>query len=486
MSANKNTKVYLALSILIVVAVSLLTFLVIRGFDNLKNAPSNLITQNELSQFPVDYIESNSLIVVCPEEARNNPSYPDPACKETTYFGTSGIYDAINKGGKEHTVFLKNGKYKGPLYISNEKRYLTIAGESRDGVILYRDFFFDTFQSQPIISIDGDGGYTIDNLTVTAPEDLLEYDKYNSVGISIGKFSAATIKNVMVYNTNVGVYSSWDTQDIKIYKSLFVKNKNGVVAETRYNVDLRNNIFAFNQNYGLALDLSYYDLDGPESYPVSELSIARSGYKTLENNVFYNNRVGLRSGVILKLDMVNNIFSKNVDRDIEPTAQFAEDLENFYSDITRSRLDIKFNFTDNGDSKFCAYYQKTLFGSYTTCKNFSEGPNKSNIGSTIFVKTEANNGEFDFRLNSESSLIDAGDPSSRDADGTRSDPGAYGGYCFYDSDGCDDLEFPVLKDLPDIKPGNSEEFNPSNLDNNNDGTVDILDIVNLIKYVFGG
>lgn len=486
MSAYTNKKVYVILTLLVLLAVSFLSFLVITGFSNLKNAPSNLTTQSELSQFPIDYNESNSLIVVCPKEARNNPNYPDASCKKTTYFGTNGIYEAISKGGKEHTVFLKNGRYKGPLYINNEKRYLTIAGESRDGVIFYRDYFDKSLQDQPVISIDGDGGYTIDNITVTVPSDLLGYNNYYTVGIKIGKFSAVTIKNVLVYNTYAGVYLQPGTQDIKIYKSIFVNNINGVVSKTDSKVKFLNNIFAYNINLGLLLDLRSYGVQNQFSGTVSEKQISSFLYKKLENNLFYNNKVAIKATVIPKVDLLNNLFSKNVDRDIEVTSQFSKDLENFYSASTGRSLFIRFNFTDNNASKFCSYYQKTLFGNYTSCKNFEKGPNKSGIGNNIFVKTDISSGEFNFRLSDGSNLIDAGDPSISDRDGTRSDPGAYGGYCYYDSDGCDDLQFPLLNTLPDIKPGDSDDFDASKLDNNNDGKVDILDIINLIKYVFGG
>jgi hypothetical protein len=460
---------------------AILAYFALNGANSISNLPPQLTKQQELSQLPVFFEESNTISVVCPIEAKNNPNYPDPACKNTSYFGYVGISGAISTGGKNHTVYIKNGNYPGfaSIKVYDQNRTLTIAGESRDGVVIYKVNYHDDWRRQPIFVLKGDQGITIENLTLTAPEELVELPKYKTVGIEIGENTAATIKNLVVTKNFFGVYILGDTQGISLYQNIFVQNKFGVFSTTHFDLSAMNNIFAYNTGYAAVFAFyKHYDNWEPFKNNTGDLA-TKYRLKTVTNNTFYNNNVALVSAIPTKTDIVNNLFSKNVSRDIEIPEYFVESLSSPY---TRTKL--QFNFTDNDIGKFCTYQKKELTKDYFVCSGFIDNPNIANIQPEPFIKVDLEKGEFNFRLSQSSNLIDKGDPSYIDRDKTRSDPGAYGGYCYYDFDGCGGLEFPILSNIPVINSDGEVAFDPSILDNNNDGKVDIKDVIFLLKYLF--
>ena len=89
----------------------------------------------------------------------------------------------------------------------------------------------------------------------------------------------------------------------------------------------------------------------------------------------------------------------------------------FYTSSTSSVTDLDYlNIVDNVGGEFVLYRS----GDWTPALTFYElDPDYTNVSGDAW--------DWDLHLSSSSPLLDAGDPAIQDADGGRSDMGAYGG-----------------------------------------------------------
>jgi hypothetical protein len=465
--------------------VCLSTVYIAKSGLNVKDKTSTNVSDRiaEIDTLPVDFQESNTIAVVCPSIAKNNPNYPDPTCKNTDYYGVKGLNDAIYSGSRDHTVHVKNGTYNlmYGLHIFDQKRHLRIVGESRDGVIFHSSFAVDDGRLNPVVQISGDGGVTIENITVTAPEDLLNYEKYKIAGILVGSNAAVTIKNTAIYKTYAGIFLKPYTQDVKLYQNVLVNNRVGVFSKTNHNVYLENNILAFNLDYGAIFSEGSGDDFNFDLTP-GEWKRGQYQFKSIYQNVFYGNRNGIFMSIPSEVVLVNNIFSQIKENAIIIPENSTYLFNSFSPDHLGHSAPIVFNYSDGGSSRFCVYPSDGIFRNFTTCPNFERGPNIANFSKEMFMKIDEQDGEFDFRASE--NIADLGAPYISDRDGSRSDPGAYGGSCWYDYDGCEGLEFPVLSSIPVIESGGSGVVDPTLLDLNRDGSIDLQDVIGLVKYIF--
>ncbi len=182
------------------------------------------------------------------------------------------------------------------------------------------------------------------------------------------------------------------------------------------------------------------------------------GTQTFTNNVFLTSDAYLYGGAIYAnaaaLDFTNNIVSDSVDGDglYAYDSDTAADSTITYNAFYNNRLADaggQFTFSSTSDGNVSA---EPLFRDYTADGDCSND---------------------DLRLSSTSTLIDAGDPSLTDPDGSASDIGLYGGAgsAVYDADGdgydniddCDDTDSAV-------SPAATESCN--GIDDNCDGVVD--------------
>ena len=209
-----------------------------------------------------------------------------------------------------------------------------------------------------------------------------------------------------------------------------------------------------------------------------------SSDKKIVNNTFHNNSTAIYTDKLEELILSNNIFSKN-NLDIGVAA--TESMNKLYLE------GLKYNFSTNNLNNFCKkavlIYPSYCLDSFTDLES-----NKINISNIGFINAGSVSSLWNFRLIQTSSLKNNGDPTLRNLDGKRSDPGAYGGFpelcdISYGNNYCN-LDFDFLKDTinpsPSIIP-TSATIIPSvdpKYDLNTDSKVDILDLISLIKVIF--
>lgn len=472
MPANKNIKVYLALSVLIVIAVSILTFFVIKGFDNLKNAPSNLTTQNELSQFYVNYEQSNTIAVVCPDSAKDNPAYAGK-CNQG-FYGYIGILSALDTSSREHTVYLRSGVYEinGTLPLTNKSSYINIEGENQETVILKANF-----NKGMLFDIYGDSGVSIRNLTLDGglQEPILKNGSGDVlVGVYTTHHPALTIDQLIVKNFTTGLFIGAKTQKSVIVSSYFENNAVAIETGIEDEVSIGNNLFVDN-NVGVFTNFpeTYWPSIIPRTSDMySYHNYYRDSYSTkkLYQNTFYSNDSAFVTVYPDKSRLINNLFAQN-SFDYWITQADGSAFDIFINEVDDSDQNLlKYNFTDNPGNSIRATGYNVGSSQYPLLGN----TNKS-VSTVQFVSTSPNS--QDFHLAPVSTINNQGDPYYLDFDLKRSTPGAYGGKCAYYERGCEYPLSGVKSSIPQTGAASS--------DLNGDGSVDILDIVSIIKEVFG-
>lgn len=135
---------------------------------------------------------------------------------------------------------------------------------------------------------------------------------------------------------------------------------------------------------------------------------------TVTNSVLVNNICGVRGGAIMQ-----------------------EGLEDFWyytEELTITNSVLAWNVPDNlhvyvydGVAEFATVKYSDLYNPGSTNTNLPVVDSSNLNVDPAFVTYDSENGSYDFHLQSGSPLIDAGDPTVKDLDNSRSDIGLYGG-----------------------------------------------------------
>ncbi|PIR43943.1 hypothetical protein COV24_00090 [candidate division WWE3 bacterium CG10_big_fil_rev_8_21_14_0_10_32_10] len=396
-----------------------------RSLNNLINTSSRNKQYEEVSQLPVDFTESNTIAIVCPKAAQNNPLYPDADCKNTLYYGIAGIQQAVNNGGTDHTVYVKEGVYKivsgSPISLvgSVPPRSLTLMG--------------DSYPKKTIIDLSNGGGENAFN--ISGNSGFMFRNLYFTGGVEKGYIAikANTNSSISLYNTNFQ----------SLYAAITIDNINSL--------KIVNNKF-INDHY------SVYE----------DYVTASNSNVSIRNSLFYKN-----SGTIgighpeTTVDLVNNVFLDNTMAFLSASNNFYISNNIFYNTVNLSPVDVITSPNSNSVIRYNFFYNNTggqtcVLGSVPCVFD-----NTNVIGTDPkFISTNFSN--LNLNLQQSSTLLHLGDPSEKNPDETASSPGMYGGtYACLQSYGC--LE---------------NEYVPHTLDFNSDKRKDISDVILLIEGIF--
>jgi hypothetical protein len=361
------------------------------------------------------YIETQATVRYVSKTGTSTPPYTS---WETA---ADSIQKCINICVDGDTIVVANGTYKESLVINV---ILTLLGSSIDSCIidgrglasltinLYRPFTIENFHIigkayEPLTDVVAAYYDTI------SCKNLWVENAYNGIGASWG----ANIQNCLFYNLGycISTSSAYNINKFYIVNNILLNNKSDGVGIG---------------NGGGGVHYIYNNIMlGLVPLLFTGISLSLDNYSEVKNNLVANYRIKNYAGDIHINDAIveNNIFIQNNNNYIGN-----DNITILGGDKAKVKNNIIAYAKDKGiqtgsDSLFVDY---NLFIGNTSNGSSSVifGPNNL-YADPMFVNevipTEEMN--FDFHLQNLSPAIDTGEPDIRDADGSRSDIGMYGG-----------------------------------------------------------
>jgi parallel beta-helix repeat protein len=292
----------------------------------------------------------------------------------------------------------------------------------------------------PGLSLIGAGmdSCVIDTRSLVQPTDFFAVAVYDSCNLQN--------LNIIVSNEQMGsgIYAGWGTMEVNS-----VRVENAVYGINSFNANsiIKNNIL-LNVEEGIEIEAFTYNYN-----PIIENNIIYSNGKgvkisigtkpTIRNNIIFLDddfAEGIWGGSPDTLWVYNNLVVAEYARNGISNAIVSTCINNFilgkfwYRGITSSNQNIIQNNTlingivgitkpsnDNPTIKYNnSWHNDVNYSGFT--------PDSTNLSvNPMIVNDDTTRGELDFHLQMFSPLIDAGDPSILDKDGSRSDIGLYGG-----------------------------------------------------------
>ncbi len=246
--------------------------------------------------------------------------------------------------------------------------------------------------------------------------DIIVYENYFfnlRIGVDLYNSNSVIAKNVINTLTESGSHGIFITADNSTYKPIIDSNyintkSNGISKGPGSRLTIRNNeIKLLNGATGIFLHSYFSD----SAWVYNNLIYAETGIQGFEN-------IGVPN-----LQFYNNYLTGNFDdqqniRYILRIGSYTNIKNNVVTNGERGvevwgvqGLQFQFNNVWNNDNNYSGFTPDTT--------NLSVDP--------MIVNDDTTQGELDFRLQMYSPLIDAGDPTILDRDGSRSDIGLYGG-----------------------------------------------------------
>lgn len=366
--------------------------------------------------------------------------------QDCTHFGSSGIQDAIDDAGiagPNKSILIKDGIYDDVNLLIHHSNGLELKGENKDSTILQTR----TGQEKIIMSIKDSHNIYVKDLTIERdsttptlnpqPPHLISIrDSHNisvensvikngqSDGIAAQNVENLTIiKNMVSNNTSTGI-SCYSGKNSRITGNLIKDNGGNGIKVSGAGITISNNIIQSSGSSGLGALNAGIEMNPPGG--------SYDEYKIINNTLINNEVFGMKvnqpcEDIITVVQIVNNIVigTNRLTSPGQPDKYgipLAEQILRYgmtecdkpYTDRWSNDV-IKYNlFSGNtGGNKPCFYW-----ANQSACMDTFEG---KVIEDPMFVSST------DFRLQPGSPAIDSGDPSIFDADGSRSDMGAFGG-----------------------------------------------------------
>jgi len=322
---------------------------------------------------------------------------------------SDSIQKAINISSYGDTVYVGNGVYREWVYINNG---VTLIGSGMDSCIIdtrQMDRQWATVEIKGVGNVSGFGIYSStrgggtgifyagnDTLCKFENNRIEDSDSYTIAVIN----SQVIIRNNFIKSKDRGIQFSgneWDPYSI-IENNYFTGGGMGIYVPFPVKALIMHNTFYYDDWTAVALTGSDHDT----LLVYNNLVIAKSA----QGGLCQSNRPMIRR---------NNVLY----------GRFTVSSMNLVGDYSKSQNNISIN-VDKGmksnSGEIGIFKYNNSWGGKNNYMNFI--PDSTNLSvDPMFVNADS----LDFHLQKYSPLIDAGDPSIKDVDGTRSDIGLYGG-----------------------------------------------------------
>jgi len=323
------------------------------------------------------------------------------------------IQKAINICNPGDTVYVGNGVYKEQVTMGDS---LALIGSGMDSCIIDirddRSIYFAVVMQKNghisgfsiLLSHYGANGHGIWSMEATNYCEIInnkiEAFWTGSTGIHVSSWSNILVKNNYFINTTRALILSEQAFQI-IENNLFVNCRQGVYAPFPVKAIIKNNIFMMSGKYE---SVAVFGSNHDSLFIYNNLCISKTGEAGLGNS---NRPAIINNNLLIGHYSVEAIFL------YEPwgTAKnnLLIDCGNGIKVFTGSGEKVKFNNSWGRGQNYIGFAPDST--------NFSIDP--------MVVNDDTAN--YDFHLQKYSPMIDAGDPTILDVDGTRSDIGLYGG-----------------------------------------------------------
>jgi parallel beta-helix repeat protein len=357
------------------------------------------------------------------------------------------IQKCINISVVGDTIYVANGVYQEQVVMIPG---LSLIGAGMDSCVIY-------------LSATGIPAVQVADTCILTGFKILLPNTLNTWGIQADqKGYESTIKLNRIVNASLGIYVRYSNptlynntfQNIKT-RGIWLFNSNSITRRNFINTDPNSQsgsvtgifIEAFDFNCTPIIDSNYiianYRADGIYKAPGTRSTITNNEiimkgggegiflhYYVSDSNWVHNNLIYAEQGIDAIYSNGNNYLYINNNY---ATGNFDNQQNSEYVISVGQNHTVKNNVVTNAERGVEAWATQNLIFKYNNVWNnginyYGFIPDTTNLSvDPMIVNDDTTRGELDFHLQKYSPLIDAGDPTILDRDGSRSDIGLYGG-----------------------------------------------------------